>query len=233
MVAMALKQVKSGVEWIAGCCQSVMASFYSAYVSLLNVGFYLRYPILFRFDLFLWVFYKTQYSFSQNRFEKSKIDKDPTELTYGETPYASLNKALKSIPLQPGMRFYDLGCGRGKTLLFTHRRFKLNCVGVELMPTYVKTFKHFLKNHRLDPIPCVNDDFFSINFDDADIIFLAWTCMGVQNTKSMTRKLLGIKKGCVVLTTSSPVQSDNFKLLKTMVVPFSWGLGHLYIQEKC
>ena len=207
--------------------------FFSLYIVILNLPFYIRRPALFRFNLFLWVHYTTQYSTARHKFEKSRISKDPIELTYGEIPYSSLDTAFKIIKPTPGMTFYDLGSGHGKTLMFSHLFYQLNCIGIELIPTYVKTFNQFFKKNNLVPIPVIHDDLFSVDFSDADIIFLAWTCMGERSSRQIIEKLNHLKSGSFVLTTSAPIFSQEFTLVKELIVPFSWGFGHLYIQKKC
>merc|ERR1712066_997686 len=52
---------------------------------------------------------------------------------YGEVPLASLTDILETAGVKPGMKYYDLGSGTGKTVLFANL-LGLDATGVELAP---------------------------------------------------------------------------------------------------
>jgi len=208
-----------------------MPFFYDLRILFLNFQYYIIHPILLRLDFFLYFFYRFHYSISKNRHEKSKIQKSGIELTYGETPYCTLDKALSLIPVTSKDRFYDLGSGRGKLVFFLYAMYHIPATGIELIPTYIKLAQKLAKDYKF-PIRFIEGDFLKTDFSDATLVFLTATCLGDSTLKLLNQKFEKLQKGSWVISASYPIQSTQFELKHHLKVFYSWGYGNLYLQQK-
>ncbi len=78
-------------------------------------------------------------------------------------------RIAKLAKLQPGISFYDLGCGTGEMLFYLSSKYKVNCVGVEISPIlylYSKIKSLFYKRVKI-----IYGDFYQHNISKADIVY--------------------------------------------------------------
>ena len=211
---------------------SITYPFYYVSVLAKETPFYREYPLLKRIDFYFFYHYFFFYPFLKNIYEKHKTGLDVSELVYGETPYASFQQALDYIPLSHTSVFYDLGCGKGRLVFFVSEKYGIPCVGVDIMPTYIRIAQETADRNRLEDIAFIEENIFDTPIETATLVYLAWTCFGQDQKEELEDKLETLPLDSYVITTSTPLTRPNFELVKTLVVPFSWGKGSLYVQRK-
>lgn len=92
-----------------------------------------------------------------------------TSVPYAPTPHKTVEKILNLINLQPGERFYDLGCGDGR-VLFAAEKLGAKAYGFELSPfSYIRTALKIKLKKSTAKIFYKN--FYSAELEGADVIF--------------------------------------------------------------
>lgn len=83
-----------------------------------------------------------------------------------------LPRIFKLAQLQPGERFYDLGCGNGKVVIYAARHYQVRAIGVELsLPLWLYCVgRKFLA--RLPNASFRFGSLFRQNLKDADVIYV-------------------------------------------------------------
>jgi len=61
------------------------------------------------------------------------------------TPEKKIEKMLKLLDLKPGEVFYDLGSGRGDTIIKAAKDYRVKAVGIEINPFLVRTSQNRIK----------------------------------------------------------------------------------------
>ena len=78
----------------------------------------------------------------------------------------------------------------------------------------------------------MNQDLLEAPFRKGTLFLVSLTCMSQETLKGLLSRFSECRKNTIVLTTSAPLNHLDYKLKKTLVVSFSWGKGHVYIQQK-
>lgn len=174
--------------------------------------------------------FKNPYRISKN-FERKR--KNSLIHTYGETPLTTLFHLLKLCKITKEDCFVDLGCGRGRIVLFVASIFRCKSVGVD----WILTFCH--KAQKIATSLSLTSQFFSQNIlsytlQEATIIYFYSLCMEELPFLKMIAHLDRIKKGTKVITVSYPLSdySTLFFVIHTEVVFYPWGKTTAYINEK-
>lgn len=156
-------------------------------------------------------------------------------LTYGEIEWPTLKLMIEYLQKQPPSsgRFYDLGCGRGRAVLYMAMSGLFDySVGIEVLPERVSLAKHALNKLRSSiPIAGAKVKLFEASFlnpafkyKDARLVFLSNMCFDNETQNAIFRKLnLELPKGALVFCSRPP--SENlaaFETIGTERVPMSW-----------
>ena len=62
--------------------------------------------------------------------------------------------------------------------------------------------------------------------------FIAWTTWDEKTKKKIIKELESIKNQITVITTTYSICSKKFKIIKSYLTLFSWGIGTIYIHKK-
>ena len=158
-------------------------------------------------------------------------------LTYGEIEWPTLKLMLDYVQKQEaspsGGRFYDLGCGRGRAVLYMAMSgiFE-HSVGIEVLPERVSLAKDALNKLRASiPIAGSRVKLFEASFlnpafkyKDAKLVFLSNMCFDTETQNAIFRKLnLEMPKGSLVFCSRPPSETlAAFETLGIERVPMSW-----------
>ena len=158
-------------------------------------------------------------------------------LTYGEIEWPTLKLMLDYVQKQEaspsGGRFYDLGCGRGRAVLYMAMSgiFE-HSVGIEVLPERVSLAKDALNKLRASiPIAGSRVKLFEASFlnpafkyKDAKLVFLSNMCFDTETQNAIFRKLnLEMPKGSLVFCSRPPTETlAAFETLGIERVPMSW-----------
>jgi len=85
------------------------------------------------------------------------------------TSSVRVDAALNAVPMKPGDRFVDLGCGDGRVLLSARRRYGVDALGFEVNPLAYLIAK--LRSAGLSGIKIKWGSFWTRRLDGVDFIF--------------------------------------------------------------
>ncbi|MFH0802511.1 MAG: methyltransferase domain-containing protein [bacterium] len=163
--------------------------------------------------------------------EKASLTAADEDLIYGETPPLTMKKLLEQVQAGPEDVFYDLGCGRGLTVLTAARVYNMTAVGVDMIPTFIeraRKTKKFLGRSKSD---FILSSFLDVDLSRATIVYTASTTFSEETMKALAEKLKALKAGARVITLSAPLKSSHFSLSGSGVFDFTWGKTHAYFHS--
>ena len=159
-------------------------------------------------------------------------------LTYGEVEWPTLKRMLDYAQKQPTQqtpsgRFYDLGCGRGRAVLYMAMSGLFDhSVGIEVLPERVSLAKDALNKLRASiPIAGSRVKLFEASFlnaafkyKDARIVFLSNMCFDNETQNAIFRKLnTEMPKGSLVFCSRLPSEIlSAFETVGVESVPMTW-----------
>lgn len=151
---------------------------------------------------------------------------------YGETPLNSLQKIVNTCELTENDCIFELGCGRGRTCFWLALVFKAKkVVGIDFVPEFIEKAKavNDLKNLQF-----LCEDFLKSDLSQATVIYLHGSCMKDEDIEKLNRKLIRLKPGLKVITTSFSMQDydegDHWEMIKIFNGEFTWGSADVYLQ---
>ena len=157
------------------------------------------------------------------------------EFIYGEIDFLSFYTMLEKAEPSDQTIFYDLGAGAGKAVFTAGLFFNVSkACGLELLPPLCNTATSCLRKaanileekdlERTDRIQFIQEDFLQYDFSDADIIYVAATCLSDATWEKLTCKLADLKSGSRVIVATKTIQHENFDMIYQGVHLMSWGL---------
>ncbi len=162
--------------------------------------------------------------------------------TYGEVTYHGFLRMLVHAKPNTGEIFYDLGSGTGKAVILAKLLTDFSkVIGVEILKELHEASQVVLSRHQrissenksdASGIHFVHADFKTIDFSDADVIFVNATCMHYELGIPLVSKLEKLKKGSRIITNTLPISSEQYFISSIGGVPFSWGEEEVFIHVK-
>lgn len=208
---------------------------------------------IFQTNLFLTSLFKINYSKILSRvFRVLQFGNNP-EFIYGDIDTLGFHNILEKANPAMGEVFYDLGSGSGKAVFAAALYFDFKkCYGVELMDVLYKQSlnnlakakkllcqkkdKHEYYLEKLAQINFINEDFTNYNFTDADIIYIAATCLSDTTFDTLIQKIHDAKIGTRVIVATRTIHDPAFTLIYNDINLMGWGLCRVriyrYIGEK-
>lgn len=190
-------------------------------------------PLLRKVDIELFKTYAFKDQFTVSAEESMDIfSLEKEELTYGEAIWSSIDQILKFINPDKDMVFYDLGCGTGRVCFFANIKYHLKAYGIDLLPTFINNAEKIKNKFSLEDVHFIKNNWLNFDFSNADIIYVAGTCLNDETLSELTNKLKSIKKNTYVISVSNELKSEDLSLVKRMYLPFSWGRANVFISIK-
>lgn len=157
------------------------------------------------------------------------------EFIYGEITFLSFYQILEKTEPKPGDIFYDLGSGTGKAVFTAGLSFDLaKSCGIELLPPLYEKATHILQNSQticakeqiaqLATLQFINDSFLNYPFNDANIIYIAATCLKDSTWEDLIQKMATLSAGTRIIVATKKIHHDLFELLYQGIDLMSWGL---------
>ena len=158
-------------------------------------------------------------------------------LTYGEIEWPTLKLMLEHAQKQQvgsgTHTFYDLGCGRGRAVLYMALTGLFNsCVGVEVLPERISLTQKALANLRtVIPTAGAKVKIYEASFlnpafkyKDARMVFLSNLCFDRDTQDALFAKLnIEMQKGSLVFCSKMPEQTPSaFETVGVERVPMTW-----------
>ncbi|HAT4481990.1 TPA: hypothetical protein I9282_002836 [Legionella pneumophila] len=162
------------------------------------------------------------------------------EFIYGEINFLSFYTILERATPSNQDIFYDLGSGSGKAVLSAILFFNVKkSIGIELLPplyeqsnTLLKKVTQRFQQHddekeylpQTERIQFINDSFLHYNFGDANIIYVAATCLTDATWSELISKMARLKPGSRIIVTTRMIHHEQFESIYQGIELMSWGL---------
>lgn len=153
---------------------------------------------------------------------------------YGETPLKLYDQMARLWGLQPQHLFVELGCGRGRGLLFLAHFYHCTCYGIE----WIEEFVHKAQGlHTHVHLYC--EDFMTSSRLDGDFLYLYGTCLEDEDIMKLCQRLLCVRPGCKMITVSFSLceYHHGFRCIDRFKGVFPWGQGTIFLnirrEESC
>jgi SAM-dependent methyltransferase len=155
-------------------------------------------------------------------------------LTYGEIEWPTLKLMVEHAQTAtPSGRFYDLGCGRGRAVLYMALSgLFTNSVGIEVLPERLALVQQALQKLRLSipaagaKVKLYEASFLnpSFKYKDAKMVFVSNMCFDNETQVALFNKLnLEMPKGSIAFCSRVPTPLPSaFELVSTERVPMTW-----------
>jgi len=87
-------------------------------------------------------------------------------------PMKHLKRAFGLVNVQPGERFYDLGCGDGRSVVYAAKQFGAKATGIELAFPLFLAAKAYVFFSRAKGANIAFGNLFKYDLSDADVIYV-------------------------------------------------------------
>lgn len=151
---------------------------------------------------------------------------------YGETPLHTLEKIGQRVHLSAQDYLIDLGCGRGRGVLFLSHRFGCHAKGVDWVPTFVETAQRIAAKHNCKRVSFVQASAHESDLLGASAIYLYGTCMEREEILTLCKRFAQLPRGVRLITVSFPLcdYDSAFQVVERFPAAFPWGDTTVYIQ---
>lgn len=150
------------------------------------------------------------------------------ELVYGETPLFTARRVLSLAGVNERSVVVDPLAGRGRALLAA-RSLGAAAKGFELLASHVEAVREPLAHAGVE---LTVEDGAEADLSGATHVYLAWTCMSERTRARFVERLRALPAGVVVITLTSPLGDDGFRLTKKLTGLYTWGVEAVYVQVR-
>jgi SAM-dependent methyltransferase len=170
------------------------------------------------------------FSSDQMQYEIRQLGRSSESYTQGETPASVLRVIAEKTGMDSGARVLDVGCGRGSALAYWARGFGVAPIGIEEVPALGGATQALFNALSISGTVIVGN-YETVEWPDADVIYVAGTCFSPSAVRELQRKLshCSAKSKIAVITLELPLR--QFDLIESVPVRFPWGKTMLRIYE--
>lgn len=164
------------------------------------------------------------------------INHETYNTTYGEITCNSIDNIFKELSINKEDSIYDLGSGGGKFLIYIYLKYKLKCIGIEIIKERhdkaVEILNHYKNNKQKNNVDFINDDFFKQDFSKGNIFYSCNTCWDNNLNDRIIDKILNESNVKYIMFAKS-TNNPKLKLYKNINVDWTWSKNStLYIYTK-
>lgn len=183
--------------------------------------------------------YSATPSYSISKSYRLKLQKDNPDFIYGELSIPSFLFLLDLLPIKPGAKIIDLGCGDGKLLLAAGLYgSNIKLTGVEIISELaqaaekiiVKAAPRLKKRHN--QITIINTDFLKQDISQYDIYFINAAALKEKTWQELYNKLLKLNDGSIIISVEQKLKNAMFVCEYVGRSSSSWGNVLVYIYRK-
>ena len=119
------------------------------------------------------------------------------------TDRALVDEILALVPMRPGQRFYDLGCGEGRMLIAARRKYGVHVVGYEVNPfAYFHARLNIWWHGGGAEVRFLN--FMHVDLSDADVIYCYQASGAIQQLRDKFNREL--RPGTIVISNTYTIE---------------------------
>jgi len=154
---------------------------------------------------------------------------------YGEIPYQICREFVEIADITEKDVVYDLGCGRGKFLFFVRLFTNARCIGVDLLPTYIKCASRIIEKLKIKRIHFFCEDMLNVDLLTASVILIHGTTFTKELREELLKKFERLRPGARLISITKPFKHPRLKLFYKGDFLLSWGISTVYfyrLEEK-
>lgn len=152
---------------------------------------------------------------------------DRPDYLYGETPYFTFDRLLRSAEVTRQDVIYDLGSGSGR-LVFYLSLSGYKAVGLELNPWLARAAERWRRLFRLRNGSVIQGDISQIDLRPGTVFYLAATAFSEELLSQVSRRLADLPAGIKIICLTHPLTDPRFILGHQEALPFSWASEEAY-----
>lgn len=172
--------------------------------------------------------------------KEARRGQDAIQYVYGEIEFIAFIALVSKARVNKETVFYDLGHGIGKTVIACAMVFEVKkSIGVELFDALHQVAiekKQTLLNHSAyahleHRIEFIRADLLNVDYKDATLIFINATGFIGDFWNQLVAHLEQSAAKATIITTTKPINSNQFKMTYQTTVPMSWGAVTAYLHR--
>ncbi len=200
------------------------------------VALFYRYPRFALADLLLHISYLFSHTDSVcMRFIQGHSSSEVQDV-YGETPLTCFLQICRAANIQKSDRLYELGCGRGRLVLWANIVFNIDAVGIDINPTFIKRAQRVAWLSGVEQATFYCGNMMHCDLSDATVIYLYGSAFEERAIPNLLAMLNSAAKGATIITTTWSLNelSDkkDFRIVKQLRCRYPWGKTTVYIHTK-
>lgn len=145
---------------------------------------------------------------------------------YGETPLCSLKQIADRCGLSSQDRLVDLGCGRGRGVVFLSHFYKCQAQGIDRTRLFIRNAQKI----RAPRTSFSVGDLRTFDFSHATFVYFYGTTFSDDFVVELSTALEKLPSKSKIVTVSYPL--ERFPVIDQFTVSFPWGKGEVYLHEK-
>lgn len=179
---------------------------------------------------------------SSNSYRVLRSTHKATNFVSGDTNFSYFQDLLISLHLSDQEVFVDLGCGIGECIAAAvllhyklpqyHSLFK-EVIGIDLQRSKLLECRFMVeclqeKVTSLPPIRILEEDFLTVDWSHATIVYVCATCFTPSLLVSIIEKCMSLRTGSRLILLDKEITSEfhnSFQLINTITCKTSWGEG--------
>ncbi len=152
----------------------------------------------------------------------------PKAFPYGETPLTTLQQIADRWAICPSDYLIELGCGRGRGVLFLSHYTGCKAKGIDWVPSFIAHAKAVAKQTSNVTFAC--SDIMKADLSSATIIYLYGTCLDDAAIHTLSERFKQLPPSTKIITVSYPL--PGFTIQDELVGSFPWGEADIYLQTR-
>lgn len=151
---------------------------------------------------------------------------------YGETPLTVFHQMFSLGGLTSQDRFVDLGCGRGRGVLFASTVWNADAIGVEQIPFFCQQGE---KISQIQPkVQFFCQEMCSFPMHLGTFFYFYGLCLDEQDLLKACVALQKMPSKAKLVTVSFPITEyiSDFSLLSSWEAIYPWGKAELFLHQK-
>jgi len=152
---------------------------------------------------------------------------------YGETPVTTWDIMARQLSLTAADTLVDLGCGRGRGVLFLGAVWRCRVIGVDCIETFVFCARKIGRWCRIDQAQWWHGDLMDADLSEATVVYLFGTTLPDAVIRQWVEKLEALRDGARVITVSYSLLEYGgehcLDLQDTWKLPYAWGEAEVFV----
>lgn len=151
---------------------------------------------------------------------------------YGETPLTVFHQMFCKGELTSKDCFVDLGCGRGRGVVFASSIWNARSIGVEQIPFFYEKAKNLTKIEPKAQFICQEITSFDMRL--GSFFYFYGLCLEEEDLIRICTSLQKMPSKAKLVTVSFPITeyTSEFSLLSSWEATYPWGKTELFLHQK-